>query len=59
MEEKKCINEEDLNKVSGGLSFGTKTCPNCGKKVAVIFEKQGPFSIITSGQCSCGYDFTK
>lgn len=57
MEEKKELNEEEFEQVNGGLGFGTKTCPNCGAKVGVIYQQQGPFKVITSGQCSCGYNF--
>lgn len=57
MEEKKQINDEELEKVSSGLGFGSKTCPQCGTKVAVMYEQQGPFKVIVSGQCKCGYKF--
>ena len=55
----KQLNEEELEKVDGGLSFATKTCPDCGAKVGVIYEKKGMFNVITSGKCSCGYSFVK
>ena len=60
-EEKKTVklNEEELEQVNGGLGFATRNCPNCGAPVAVKYVQQGPFKVITSGQCSCGYNFAK
>lgn len=51
------INEEELEKVDGGLSFATRTCVYCGSKVAVTYVQEGIRKICTSGKCKCGYNF--
>lgn len=58
MDETKELKEEELDEVTGGSKgFATKTCPNCGNKVFVFIEKNGPFAKVTGGKCSCGYTF--